>query len=335
MALPLILLGGAVFAGIAGIAAGGSAKDDFDEAEDLNEEAEDTYNYAEESLKRQRDRTQKRLEHLGRVKVQLHQNGLKPFVDTFSRIRVPPDLTLGDEMPDEMRVGEAEIFDIQQVVLKMKEVVGGGIAALGGGVFAGIAVYGSVGLLGTASTGTAIAGLSGAAATNATLAWFGGGSLATGGLGMAAAPAILGGIVAGPVLLVSGLLLSKKGTEALEAARSNLAEAEVAAEAMKTAEVAARAILRKANEVSKILKVLQDDYLDEALPKLELLVSRNDDYRTYSAEQKRLVMRTTAVAKTAHLVSEAPLFDEDGVVTNRIRHALKKANGFLKAINAM
>lgn len=332
MALPL-LLGGAVVAGIAGIVAGVSAKDDFDEAEDLNEEAEDTYNYAEESLKGQRDRTQKRLEHLGRVKVQLHQNSLKPFVDSWSRIKNVD--YAGPALGDEMSVGEAEISDIQRVVLKMEEVVGGGIAALGGGVFAGIAVYGSVGLLGTASTGTAIAGLSGAAATNATLAWFGGGSLATGGLGMAAAPAILGGIVAGPVLLVSGLLLSKKGTEALEAARSNLAEAEVAAEAMKTAEVAARAILRKANEVSKILKVLQDDYLDEALPKLELLVSRNDDYRTYSAEQKRLVMRTTAVAKTAHLVSEAPLFDEDGVVTNRIRHALKKANDSLKAINAM
>lgn len=49
----------------------------------------------------------------------------------------------------------------------------------------------SVGAFGTASTGAAISGLSGAAASNATLAWFGFGSLASGGLGMAGGQAIL------------------------------------------------------------------------------------------------------------------------------------------------
>lgn len=51
--------------------------------------------------------------------------------------------------------------------------------------------------LGTASTGTAISALSGAAATNAALAWLGGGALATGGGGVAAGEAFLA--LAGPV----------------------------------------------------------------------------------------------------------------------------------------
>ena len=50
---------------------------------------------------------------------------------------------------------------------------------------------------GTASTGTAISALSGAAATNAALAWLGGGALAVGGGGMAAGNAFLA--LAGPV----------------------------------------------------------------------------------------------------------------------------------------
>lgn len=50
---------------------------------------------------------------------------------------------------------------------------------------------------GTASTGTAISALSGAAATNAALAWLGGGALAAGGGGMAAGQALLA--LAGPV----------------------------------------------------------------------------------------------------------------------------------------
>ncbi|MFK5971293.1 MAG: hypothetical protein QM487_14405 [Candidatus Marithrix sp.] len=49
-----------------------------------------------------------------------------------------------------------------------------------------------VGMIGaTAGTGTAISGLSGAALTNATLAWIGGGTLASGGGGMVAGTALL------------------------------------------------------------------------------------------------------------------------------------------------
>lgn len=50
---------------------------------------------------------------------------------------------------------------------------------------------------GTASTGTAISALSGAAATNAALAWLGGGALAAGGGGVAAGHALLA--LAGPI----------------------------------------------------------------------------------------------------------------------------------------
>jgi hypothetical protein len=49
----------------------------------------------------------------------------------------------------------------------------------------------AVGAWGAAGTGTAIIELSGAAATNATLAWFGGGSIASGGLGMGVGATVL------------------------------------------------------------------------------------------------------------------------------------------------
>ena len=55
----------------------------------------------------------------------------------------------------------------------------------------------------TAGTGTAISGLSGAALTNATLAWIGGGTLASGGGGMAAGTAVLAGISATGVGLIA------------------------------------------------------------------------------------------------------------------------------------
>lgn len=75
---------------------------------------------------------------------------------------------------------------------------------------------------GTASTGTAISTLSGAAASNAALAWIGGGTLAAGG-GTAAGTALLamagpiGWTVAGATLLASVALYARKTFESREA----------------------------------------------------------------------------------------------------------------------
>lgn len=115
-----------------------------------------------------------------------------------------------------------------------------------GGAGAGLAAGASVAFMaptaamwiattfGTASTGTAISTLSGAAATNAALAWLGGGTLAAGGGGTAAGTALLamagpvGWTIAGATLLSSILIfnskrakLNKQKNEEIEAVKKN------------------------------------------------------------------------------------------------------------------
>lgn len=70
--------------------------------------------------------------------------------------------------------------------------VGSGVAVAGGSLLTALATT-----FGTASTGAAISSLSGAAASNAVLAWIGGGAVAAGGGGMALGGTILG--LMGPV----------------------------------------------------------------------------------------------------------------------------------------
>ena len=80
----------------------------------------------------------------------------------------------------------------------------GGAAA--GAAVGGAAAYGTfmaVASVGTASTGAAISGLSGVAATNAALAALGGGAVAAGGGGVAAGTMVLAGIVAVPAALLA------------------------------------------------------------------------------------------------------------------------------------
>jgi len=69
---------------------------------------------------------------------------------------------------------------------------------------------------GTASTGTAISSLSGAAVPKASLAWWGGGSLASGGFGMTGGMVVLGGIsvAAGMVALAGAGYYFKQRDEA-------------------------------------------------------------------------------------------------------------------------
>ena len=79
-------------------------------------------------------------------------------------------------------------------------------------------------IMGTASTGTAIGALSGAAATNAALAWLGGGSLAAGGAGIAGGSLVLGmfgpigGVIAGVSALGGVALLRTKNKKKAEEA---------------------------------------------------------------------------------------------------------------------
>lgn len=72
---------------------------------------------------------------------------------------------------------------VKTTVIVTTTIVTGGAALAAAPMIASIA--GATGVLGAASTGTAISSLSGAALTNASLAALGGGAISVGGMGMA------------------------------------------------------------------------------------------------------------------------------------------------------
>jgi len=81
-----------------------------------------------------------------------------------------------------------------------------GVAGTLGGTGVGAGVLGAVMTFGTASTGTAISTLSGAAATNAAYAILGGGTIASGGGGAALGAVVLGGVVVISAVAITGLV---------------------------------------------------------------------------------------------------------------------------------
>ena len=164
-------------------------------------------------------------------------------------------------------------------------VVGGGVAGVAGAIGAPVAAWTLVGAFGTASTGTAIGGLSGAAATSATAAWFGGGSLAAGGLGMAAAPFVLSGIgivavagIAGIAALFANSRNRRSEKEMLEANKI-IREAERRMKAntavLKDLQVRAKSISTKLIKATGVLEANETDQsvsdIDQALVEADRL----------------------------------------------------------------
>ncbi len=169
--------------------------------------------------------TNVRIRELGREVEGLHA-ALGEIQATFDRIRnVPTEEVLECQRLKEVRLEwrrQAERIERDFKTARARNVgqgmagagLGVAVAAMGPTVAMGVATT-----FGVASTGTAISALSGAAATNAALAWLGGGALAIGGGGMAAGEAFLamagpaGWAIAGAALVGSAALFLKSRGE--------------------------------------------------------------------------------------------------------------------------
>lgn len=175
-------------------------------------------------------KTNEKIDELGLHTGHLYEK-LNVIQVQFDAIRnVPSEKRIQYEQLKQVRLNWKQQADKIETDFKAAAVknAGGGVAGVGVGVAVAAlgptAAMGIATTFGVASTGTAISALSGAAATNAALAWLGGGALAAGGGGMAAGNAFLalagpiGWAIAGAALLGSGLFLwkAKKEKEQLE-----------------------------------------------------------------------------------------------------------------------
>jgi len=328
MPIPFIIAGVAMAAAGYGAKKGYDAKCDFDDAEYYNRKAKRIYKEAQKNLNTSREQTNLQMETLGGLKVSIYRKSLADFVDIFSKIKnidFEDNLDLGLSISDE---DYKNVLEIKKDVLKITELVGGTTTAVGSGALAGFGAFGGAGMLATASTGTAIGGLSGVAATNATLAWFGGGSLAAGGLGMAGGMAVLGGIVAGPVIAIAGGMMAAKAETAKYEAEANLDKSKAYVEEMETAKVVVEEIDTRVTEFINFLEPLRDEF-ENYIYELKNIVDNSDDYSDYSKENKKVVMTTVSIATTVKNICDVPIIDEDGKITEKSKSALKTANDFV------
>ena len=212
MPIPFILGAAAAIAGIAGVAAGVKGAVDMKEAKDTMELAKYIHERASEKLKKQNETTCRDMDVIGKRELEILKT-FGRFSDLIEQIHNRPtfNLKLGKSNIPLNSISDLRDLSVGAAALA-SALVGAGVGAAGGVAIAG-ATTAAVAAFGTTGGLTAISTLSGAAATNATLAFLGGGSLAAGGGGMALGATVLSAATLGAGLLVGGLIFSVTGSK--------------------------------------------------------------------------------------------------------------------------
>ena len=321
MPLPLLLAAPALIsAAAAGIKKTVDATEKFQETKRIRERAATDHETAVRATSRQRYATSLRLRKLGKIKFEIYDNELRRFVEAFRQIK-HADLSEWDDEAVELTGETLDLGDLRSIDFSAVDGLKTVAVAGGAGAAAGMISFGAVGSFAAASTGTAIGTLSGAAATNATLAWLGGGTLAAGGGGIAAGTMVLGGIVASPLLLVTGFALDAKGKQALADAKADEAKAAAAIAEMAAVRDVTKAIGVRAKDMAAVLARLRELFLP-LVDGVEAQVERDDDYQRFAPDEREQLMLATAVALTLRNMIDTPLLTDNGTLTRRSKRAL-------------
>jgi hypothetical protein len=317
MPIPLVLIGiGATTASV-GIGKGAKAVYDNSAAKTINASAESVVNTAKETIEYARQRSGSALEYLGAKKIFLLNEDIKKFVAVFEKLK-------NVQLEDSVGLNELKNFKIdKRTFAELKEMCGFASSILSGtasgtlgGILTAFGAYGAASMFATASTGTAIASLSGVAATNATLAFFGGGALAAGGLGMAGGAVVLGGLVAGPALAILGLVMGAKASANLDNAWSNMAQAQKLAEELQAGASACNAIRRRAFLFLRLLMRLDCLLMPLVFAMEEIVRVKGEDYLAFNAEEKHTVAMAAALVAAIKAALDTPLLTESGALAS-------------------
>jgi hypothetical protein len=301
--IPIILGAVALVTTGVGVAAGVDGVSKMEEAKKLGKTAQLRYRRKSKSVENTLKATQTLAEEYGQLQIQVKLETIGRLVAFIERIGQQASQSDMEFLEGLEGVSPQQIQEYK-TVLEAERFATGGLTAVGAAYAAGQGTVALVGLFGTASTGAAIGGLSGAAAWNATLAWFGGGSLAAGGGGMALGSLVLGGIAVGPALMIGGFVLGGQGEKALTEARRYEAEANVEIAKLNDFEE----FLRKVQQRITELKVLVNTLNDRAVEGLSELESKPFKRERDAEKFQQVALLVKALAE----IMKTPVLDADG-----------------------
>lgn len=342
MSISILLLGASALAGAAGV--GGIAKGGSQvlKANSTMKELQVQHQQNLARLEKRNKECVRDMDKLGRKELEILKS-FQEFSTVFEKIKNRPEFAKiqkqGICLP---QYDDEELKKASVGANTLLGGLGGAAAGTAGGFAASGAATAVVMALGTASTGVPIASLSGAAATNATLAALGGGSLAAGGGGMALGTTVLGAATLGVGLLIGGVIFGITGGKISSDAKK--AQKEIEKETQQTEEICnylldlqgtANRYGRKLDEV--------DSMYHEHMEKLKWMVVMQGraDWDWYTEPEKQLVNNTALLVKLLYDMCKVELVqkseEEDAmntINTTGLKEQYQKVEQVTESLNA-
>lgn len=254
------------------------------EAEEVKDEADYKLNKTKEAFDMAEKSMNQSLEQLGEVKKKIWIE-LNSFMDVTSKVKnIPEQEELSED--GSIKFDKMDMINMRKLSIALDDAIVGGIASLTGGSLVGFATASGLTSVATASTGTAIAGLHGAAATNASLAALGGGTLELGGLGIAGGTIVMNALSFAPALAIGGLMVGKEGTKKLESAKNysavveeHVKEAKSTIETMSKLQDLSKKMEATLNDIEKVFNTYFE-YVNQ-------MTGRTTDFKNFTKKEQK------------------------------------------------
>ncbi|WP_120923181.1 glycine zipper family protein [Helicobacter pylori] len=335
MPLPFILAGVALAAAGYGVKKGIDALDANCEADEFIKKAENLKEEAAKKAESAESDCRRAFARFGEKKLRVLSHSVSNFLDHFHRLKRSRITIEGINMQDiQHQVSDARKITNQYREVDFFDVSGAVAGSTIGGVLAAYGVYTGVGMLASTAGGVAIAELSGVAATNATLAWLGGGALSVGGFGMVGGMAVLGGLVAGPALAILGALSADEMEKKRDDAKAYYSQVEAAS---KKADVMIDD-LRSVEKMAKLFtrQITKFDALFFSLAQEAIATMKKHHYDTsrYNQKEKDQLCVTVSTLSSLSAFLKVPIMDERQKLNKKAQNALNLMQNQMNALES-
>lgn len=305
--VPLVLIGTGVLTGGTGAASGLIGMNKMRKAQSAAKGAQARYDQELALTHAEVDRVNARLREYGAHQERVAASVLARMVDFLRRnaqqVEQSPQAFLDGAQTHQ----DTSLTAFGGVLENPLDLLGGAALAGATGAATMTAVPAAATAIGTASTGAAISGLSGAAGQSAMMAWLGGGSIASGGGGMALGASALNFVTVGPALLVTGLVLNGKGEKALTSSNEFCAKVDVVASDQAAFRSLLSTIEVRIGELTAVLTGLEV----RAVAALDELEREEFDRDLHTVELSHALRLAFAVRD----VLTTPVLDESGALS--------------------
>lgn len=308
--LGLVLGGIALISGLVGAKKSKDAKKMNDNAQNIINNSENRHKTALNHLEEAKKDTTDSLEKLGKLKLNIWNNTLNDFLYMIKQIKENSKIEGEVKLDEELQhaISQEDFNEINTISIEMSSNLKNGTTAIGTSGLVAFGVGNAISGFSSIGVGTALSSIS-ISALNGTVAWLGGGAIATTG----AAATLLGGIVLGPALAIFGGLSASKAKENYSNALSFEAKVNTEIETISLAKSRINAIEQISIQVFNQIQILQEQVKKEInisneeietshIIKIANIMEINDILKLYEIEKLMYKKQNTLLLKLTKFI---------------------------------